>query len=75
MGALRFSAQVGLPMKLGLIGGLSVSPTFGGLLLGLAFGSALTLGSEMVKSVFDDNSSKNGISLSNGLFIPDVIIT
>ena len=76
MGFLRFSAQVGLPMKLGLAGGLSVSPTFGGLLLGLLFGSALTLGSEMVKSVFDGNSrSKNGISLSNGLFIPDVIIT
>ena len=75
MGFLRFSAQVGLPMKLGLAGGLSVSPTFGGLLLGLAFGSALTLGSEMVKSVFDGNSSKNGIRLSNGLFIPDVIIT
>lgn len=75
-GALLFSAQVGLPMQLGLIGGLSFSPSWGGLLLGLALGSVFTLASEVIKTAFDFNDNgKDGTNFSHGLFIPDVIIT
>jgi hypothetical protein len=77
MGMLRFSASVPLPMRMGMVGGLSFSPTWGGLLLGLALGSIFTLATEIIKTAFDfnDNSSKSGAGSSHGLFIPDVIIT
>ena len=76
MGALLFASQVGLPMQMGLLGGLSLSPTWGGLFLGLILGSLFTMGSEIIKTAFDfnDNSNKGEAGL-HGLFIPDVIIT
>lgn len=76
MGMLRFAASVPLPMRMGMVGGLSFSPTLGGLLLGLALGSAFMMATEIVKTAFDnDNSSKSRAGFSHGLFIPDVIIT
>lgn len=76
MGALMFSSRVGLPMRMGMIGGLSFSPTWGGLFLGLVLGSFLTMGSEILKTAFDfDGNKGRGWAGSHSFFVPDVIIT
>lgn len=75
-GILMFASRVDLPMQIGLIGGLSFSPTWGGLFLGLVLGSFLTMGSEILKTAFDfDGNKGRGLAGSHSFFVPDVIIT
>lgn len=76
VGALMFASRVGLPMQIGLIGGLSFSPTWGGLFLGLVLGSFLTMANEILKTAFDfDGNKSRDWDGSHGFFVPDVIIT
>ena len=75
-GALMFSSRGSLPMQIGLIGGLSFSPTFGGLVLGLIIGSFLTMVTEILETAFDfDRNKGRDWAGSHSFFVPDVIIT